>query len=78
MSPPALVSVIFYARYVLDAETEVANLVPSVAEAELSFSVECGAIVEHFGNVSGAVGFEVRLGDFEGFIAGHFLSPFLM
>jgi hypothetical protein len=49
MSPAALICIIFFAGDVLDAKAEFANLIPSVAEAELSFGVEGGAVMKHLG-----------------------------
>jgi hypothetical protein len=64
MSPTTLICIILFAGDVFDAETEFANFVPSVAEAELNFGVKGGAVVKHLGQIRSAVGFEVDFGGF--------------
>jgi hypothetical protein len=76
MSPASLVGVVFLACDVLEAKAEVFHLVPAMTVSELAFSVESRTIVEHLGKIGCAVGFEVCLGDFECFVAGHLRSPF--
>jgi hypothetical protein len=61
MSPATLISVVLFAGDLLYVEAELANLVPAVAVAELNFGVEGRAIVEHFGQVSCAMGLALAI-----------------
>jgi hypothetical protein len=85
--PTALGDVVLLAGQLFAAEAELTNLEPAVQITEAVINFLLGLLasyeVRHVNpdlesevNVGLGMGREVSLGDFEGFIAGHLLSPF--